>query len=101
MRWPVEAPAPAPGARTLTTAGIVGLGAVLPSEVVASDTIADGLGLAHGWIERRTGIASRRRAAPGDRLSDLAADAARAALTSAGIDATDVDTVLVATLAPD
>jgi 3-oxoacyl-[acyl-carrier-protein] synthase-3 len=68
---------------------------------VASDTIADGLGLAHGWIERRTGIASRRRAAPGERLSDLAADAARAALTSAGIDATDVDTVLVATLAPD
>jgi 3-oxoacyl-[acyl-carrier-protein] synthase-3 len=101
MRWPVEAPVPAPGARTLTTAGIVGLGSALPAETVPSDTIADGLGLAHGWIERRTGIASRRRAAADARVSDLAAEAARAALADAAIDAADLDTVLVATLAPD
>jgi 3-oxoacyl-[acyl-carrier-protein] synthase-3 len=101
MRWPVEAPAPAPAERTLTTAGIVGLGAVLPEEAVPSDLIADRLGLAHGWIERRTGIASRRRVAADARVSDLAADAARAALADAGVDAADIDTVLVATIAPD
>ena len=101
MRWPVEAPAPAPAERTLTTAGIVGLGAVLPEEAVPSDVIADRLGLAHGWIERRTGIASRRRVAADARVSDLAADAARAALADASLDAADIDTVLVATLAPD
>jgi 3-oxoacyl-[acyl-carrier-protein] synthase III len=100
MRWPVEAPAPT-GERSLTTAGIVGLGAALPPEAVPSDTIADRLGLAHGWIERRTGIASRRRAAPGARLSDLAADAAGAALADAGVDAAEIDTVLVATLSAD
>jgi 3-oxoacyl-[acyl-carrier-protein] synthase-3 len=101
MRWPVEAPAPAPAERTLTTAGIVGLGAVLPEEAVPSDLIADRLGLAHGWIERRTGIASRRRVAADARVSDIAADAARAALADAGVDAADIDTVLVATIAPD
>src|SRR3954452_14333330 len=101
MRWPFEAHPPAPAERTLTTAGIVGLGAVLPEEAVPSDVIADRLGLAHGWIERRTGIASRRRAAAGARVSDLAADAARAALADAGMDAAEVDAVLVATLAPD
>jgi 3-oxoacyl-[acyl-carrier-protein] synthase-3 len=101
MRWPVETPAPTPDERTLTTAGIIGLGAALPAEAVPSDEIADGLGLAHGWIERRTGIASRRRAAPDERLSDLAAAAARAALADAGVDAADIDTVLVATLTAD
>jgi 3-oxoacyl-[acyl-carrier-protein] synthase-3 len=101
MRWPVEAPAPTQGERSLVTAGIVGLGAALPPEAVPSDTIAERVGVPHGWIERRTGIASRRRAAPDARLSDLAADAARAALIDAEVEAGDVDTVLVATLSAD
>ncbi|MEA2478446.1 MAG: 3-oxoacyl-[acyl-carrier-protein] synthase [Thermoleophilaceae bacterium] len=82
-------------------AGIAGLGAALPEQRVASDTIAERLGVPSGWIEKRTGIVSRRRAAPGARLTDLAADAARAALADAGIGAGDVDTVLVATLSAD
>jgi 3-oxoacyl-[acyl-carrier-protein] synthase III len=101
MRWPVEAPAPTQGDRPLVTAGIVGLGATLPPDAVPSDTIADRVGVPHGWIERRTGIASRRRAAPDARVSDLAADAARAALADAAVDAADVDLVLVATLSAD
>jgi 3-oxoacyl-[acyl-carrier-protein] synthase-3 len=83
------------------TAGIVGLGAALPPDAVPSDTIAERVGVPHGWIERRTGIASRRRAAPGARLTDLAADAARAALIDAEVDAGEVDAVLVATLSAD
>jgi 3-oxoacyl-[acyl-carrier-protein] synthase III len=101
MRWPVEAPTnglPEPG---LTTAGIVGLGVALPADAIPSDTIANRLGLADGWIERRTGIASRRRAPAGVGVSDLASDAARAALADAGLDAGEIDTVLVATSTPD
>jgi 3-oxoacyl-[acyl-carrier-protein] synthase III len=90
--------AKAPG---IDTAGIVGLGVALPGDAIPSDVIAERIGLAPGWIERRTGIASRRRATAELRLTDLAADAARAALADAGTDASEVDTVLVATLSAD
>jgi 3-oxoacyl-[acyl-carrier-protein] synthase III len=82
-------------------AGIAGLGIALPPESVASDAIAERIGLASGWIERRTGIRARRRASADMRLTDLAADAARAALADSELLPSDVDTVLVATLSAD
>ena len=85
----------------LRRAGVVGLGTALPTEVVPSDAVAERLGVPSGWIERRTGIHSRRRIAPEMRVADLAADAARAALDDAGVDAALIDLVLVATLASD
>jgi 3-oxoacyl-[acyl-carrier-protein] synthase-3 len=85
----------------LRHAGIAGLGAALPEQRVASDTIAERIGVPSGWLERRTGIASRRRAAPGERLTDLAAAAGRAALADAEIAPEAIDTVLVATLSAD
>jgi 3-oxoacyl-[acyl-carrier-protein] synthase-3 len=87
--------------RRVRTAGIAGLGTALPPEAIASDTIGERIGLAPGWIERRTGIGSRRRAPETMRVRDLAADAARAALADAGVEASEVDTVLVATLSAD
>lgn len=89
------------GAPATRTAGIAGLGVALPPDAISSDEIAGRIGLADGWIERRTGIASRRRAAADVRIADLAADAARTALADAGIGAGEVDTVLVATLSAD
>jgi len=83
------------------TAGIVGLGTALPQRRVANAEIAGRLGLAEGWIERRTGIHERRYVEPGARVSDLAIEAGRAALQDAGVQAADVDLVLVATLASD
>lgn len=53
------------------------------------------------WIQERTGVRERRIAAVGEATSDLAVEAARAALTAAGIRAGDVDFVLVATTTPD
>ncbi|HEX6711962.1 MAG TPA: beta-ketoacyl-ACP synthase 3 [Thermoleophilaceae bacterium] len=85
----------------LRTAGITGLGVALPPDAIPSDQIGERLGLTAGWIEKRTGIGSRRRAAKTLRLRDLAADAARAALSDAQVDASDIDTVLVATLSAD
>src|SRR5437763_1674050 len=109
MRSPVEAQMDATAAvvtdaaedRRLRTAAVTGLGVALPPDAVPSDAIGARLGLAPGWIERRTGIESRRRARSDLRLADLAADAASAALEDAGVDAGQVDTVIVATLSAD
>lgn len=53
------------------------------------------------WIVERTGIRSRHLAAPGETTSDMAAEAARRALASAEMDATDIDLIVVATFTPD
>ena len=85
----------------LRTAGIAGLGAALPQRRVPNAEIAARLGVGEEWIERRTGIRERRYAAPGQRVSELAAAAGRAALEDAALDPSDIDMVLVATLASD
>jgi 3-oxoacyl-[acyl-carrier-protein] synthase III len=82
-------------------AAIASLGVSLPTNVVSSGLIASQLGLADGWIERRTGIRERRIADPDERLSTHAARAARRALQAAGADPADVDLVLVATTTAD
>jgi len=83
------------------TAGIAGIGAALPERRVPNAEIAARLGVDEDWIERRTGISERRYAAPAQRVSELATSAARAALQSAGLDASEIDMVLVATVASD
>jgi 3-oxoacyl-[acyl-carrier-protein] synthase III len=82
-------------------AAVAGVGMAVPDAVVASGQTAERLGLAPGWIESRTGVHERRVAAPGDRLSDLAAEAGRHALADAGVEAADLDLVLVATVTAD
>jgi 3-oxoacyl-[acyl-carrier-protein] synthase-3 len=83
------------------TARILGLGHHVPPEVVPNGPIAERIGVDDAWIVKRTGIKSRRRALPGERLSDYATFAGRRALQDAGVDARDVDLVLVATMTPD
>jgi 3-oxoacyl-[acyl-carrier-protein] synthase-3 len=94
-----EAVARAP--REIRTAGIAGLGAALPERKVPNAEIGASLGVDSAWIERRTGIRERRYAAPGQRVSELATSAGRMALKDAGLDAAELDMVLVATLASD
>ena len=95
------ATAPERAPRLVRHAGVVGLGAALPANAVPSDAIAARLGVPPGWIERRTGIASRRHAVPGESLAGLATDAARAALDDAGMDAAALDLILIATVTAD
>ncbi|HET8754953.1 MAG TPA: beta-ketoacyl-ACP synthase 3 [Solirubrobacteraceae bacterium] len=83
------------------TARILGLGHHVPPEVVPNGPIAERIGVDDAWIVKRTGIKSRRRALPGERLTDYATFAGRRALTDAGVDPLDVDLVLVATMTPD
>ena len=73
----------------------------LPEGRVTTAELAERLGVSEEWILSRTGIRERRRAEPDERLSDYAARAGRAALVRAGIDASDLDLVLVATLTQD
>ena len=83
------------------TAGIVGLGTALPERRVSSAEVAGRLGVSADWIERRTGIREHRSAAPGQRVSDLASGAGRVALKDAGLEAGEIDLLLVATVASD
>src|SRR5918997_6340472 len=96
-----DAPRRGDGLAPARTARIVGLGHHVPAEVVPNGPIAERIGVDDAWIVKRTGIRSRRRAAPEDRLTDLATFAGRRALGDAGVDAADVDLVLVATMTPD
>ena len=83
------------------TASIIGLGHWSPAEVVPNSALAGRLGVDDAWIIKRTGVHTRRRAAPTERLSDMATWAARRALTDAGVEPYDIDLVLVATMSQD
>jgi len=83
------------------TASIIGLGHWSPAEVVPNSALAGRLGVDDAWIVKRTGVQTRRRAAPNERLSDMATWAARRALSDAGLEANDIDLVLVATMSQD
>ena len=83
------------------TASIIGLGHWSPAEVVPNSALAGRLGVDDAWIVKRTGVHTRRRAAPSERLSDMATWAARRALNDAGVEAYDIDLVLVATMSQD
>ncbi len=69
----------------------------MPERVVGNGEIAEALGVDEEWITRRTGTRVRHVAGPDERLDAFAAEAARDALKDAGLDAADVDLVLVAT----
>lgn len=87
--------------RVLRTAGIVGLGAATGGQTVPTTDVAARVGVDEAWILRRTGIASRPHIVPGETTASLAVRAGADALAAAGVDALDVDLVLVATVTAD
>jgi 3-oxoacyl-[acyl-carrier-protein] synthase-3 len=82
-------------------AAIASVGVSLPETIVANAEIAPRIGVTDEWIVRRTGIRTRRVAAPDERLATNATAAAAAALGRAGITAGEIDLVLVATTTAD
>ncbi len=91
----------AAGSRAVVPAGVLSVCTVLPEDRLTSAELAVRLGVSEEWIVARTGIRERRRARPEERLSDYAARAGAAALQAAGVDAADLDLVIVATLSQD
>ena len=78
-----------------------GVGAYLPARVVTNEELSRRLDTSDDWIRERTGIRQRHIAADGELTSDLATAAATAALERAGLPATAIDLILVATSTPD
>ncbi|MCC6610091.1 MAG: ketoacyl-ACP synthase III [Burkholderiales bacterium] len=82
-------------------ARIAGTGSYLPARVVTNHELAQRIDTSDEWIVTRTGIRERHIAEPEQTSSDLALEASRAALASAGIDAGAIDLIVVATSTPD
>ena len=80
---------------------LVGVGGYLPARVVRNDELADRLETSDTWIRERTGILQRHLAAPHETAAFMGAEASRAALAHAGIDASEVDAVILGTSTPD
>ncbi len=83
-------------------AKITGVGSYLPAQAVSNDDlVARGVDTSDEWIATRTGIRNRHLAEPGQTSSDLGFEAARRALEMAGVDAAELDLIIVATSTPD
>ncbi|MBV9193013.1 MAG: beta-ketoacyl-ACP synthase 3 [Solirubrobacterales bacterium] len=96
---PRPEPLLAPARRT--GAAIAAVAVSVPERVVGNAEVAENIGVSDEWIVRRTGIHSRRIAAPDERLDSHAATAGRAALAEAGLAPETLDLVLVATTTPE
>lgn len=77
------------------------VGGYLPEKIVTNDDLSKKVETTDEWIRERTGISSRHIAAEGECTSDLGLKAARQALERAGMDATEIDLIILATSTPD
>ncbi len=80
---------------------ISAVGCYVPPGVLTNSDLEKMVQTNNDWILDRTGISERHIAPPEMATSDLATAAARAALQSRGIDATELDAILVCTVTPD
>ncbi len=80
---------------------VLGCGAYLPARIVTNAELAAKVDTSDEWIVQRTGIRQRHIAAEGEVTSDLAVAAAQRALDHAGVKASEIDLIVLATATPD
>ncbi len=80
---------------------VLGVGSALPKREVTNEELAAQVDTSDEWIVSRTGIRTRYVAGEGETTASLALDASRRALEHAGIEATDIDLIVLATATPD
>jgi 3-oxoacyl-[acyl-carrier-protein] synthase-3 len=80
---------------------ITGLGCRVPDRIVTNEELAKFVDTSDEWIVERTGIRERRMADDAEALSDVALPACVDALAQAGLDGSDIDLLIVATVTPD
>ena len=82
-------------------AAINGTGSYLPERVLDNAELERMVETNHQWIMARTGIRERRIAAPHETTASMATEAARRACADAGVDPSELDLIIVATVTPD
>ncbi|HVG22396.1 MAG TPA: beta-ketoacyl-ACP synthase III [Blastocatellia bacterium] len=87
--------------RTTRRAKITALGRYVPPKVVTNYDLAKKVDTNHDWIVERTGIIERHMVEPGTPTSELAAQAVGELLRQRGIEAGEIDVIIVATVTPD
>ncbi len=85
----------------MTYSKIAGTGSYLPAKVLTNAELERMVDTTDEWIVTRTGIRERHIVAEDEFTSDLALNASRNAIQAAGIDASDIDLIIVATTTPD
>ena len=78
-----------------------GTGSYLPERVLTNDDLAKLVDTSDEWIAARTGIRERHIAAEGETTGDLAYHAASRALEAAGVQASELDLIVLGTTTPD
>lgn len=87
--------------RTARRAKITALGAYVPPRILSNADLEKMVDTSDAWIMQRLGIRERHIVEAGQATSDLAVEAARRCLTDRGIEAREVEAILVATVTPD
>jgi len=85
----------------VTYSRIIGTGSYLPARLVTNHDLAQTVDTSDEWITTRTGIRQRHLAEEGQNTSDLALEASKQALETAGVRAEDLDLIIIATTTPD
>ena len=80
---------------------ILGTGSYAPAKRVTNDDMAKIVDTSDEWIRSRSGIRERRFAADDEATASMACEAAERAIESAGIDRSEIDLIVVATMTPD
>lgn len=81
--------------------GILGTGSYVPKKILTNIDLEKIVDTSDQWIRERTGIEERHIAEDGVNTSHMAISAAQKAIQAAGIEAKDIDAIIVATLTPD
>ena len=80
---------------------LIGCGSYLPEQVITNEELAKKVNTSDEWIAARTGIKQRHVAKEGEYTSDLAYEATLRAMEHAGVNASEIDLVIVGTTTPD
>ena len=86
---------------TMLRSVVLGCGSYLPARVMTNAELAESVSTSDEWIVQRTGIRERHVAGQGELTSDMAIQAARAALASGHVDPQSIDLIVLATSTPD
>jgi 3-oxoacyl-[acyl-carrier-protein] synthase III len=97
----MRSPQPRRSDKSRRTVSIIATGSYVPERILTNRELEQIVDTTDEWIRTRTGIGERRIAAADEATSDMATKAALAAMGQAGVEAKEIDLIIVATVTPD